>query len=73
MKTIKRGDFIKFRLISSGITERVWGIVTEIGDDSLSAKIDNHPVGEGFALGDVIEGIPLDYILDYRSKADDAA
>lgn len=74
MKTIQIGDYVKFRLASLDVVERVWGIVLAVNNDlvdvqkdSVDVQLDNHPVGRGYSRGDVLRGLPIALVLDHMT------
>ena len=47
---------VKVHLRSGGIVENVWAEVVALsGDEITTVRIDNHPLGDGYKLGDVID------------------
>ncbi len=60
------GDIVKVRIQDGENSERIWAIVkgVDVEKQTLTIELNNKPVSEKYKLGEILEDIPVLFVLD---------
>lgn len=69
---IRPRDYVKVRLQDGENSERIWCevLACNVENQTMKMRIDNRPVSKAYARNEVLEDIPVTFVLDVLKRED---